>query len=313
MNILYLTESREDYLQDQLLYGLRQLLGSQLVDYPRKTVMYGDASEDGLYGRGFTLWRLLDDIDVDRQHIERRVADGAFDRIIFGSIRRQKTLFWQWLRRGLLTGRSRGRFLFLDGQDGHRTYAAACLFGRYYKREYGRRTLSLVQPVSFSIPARKIRLTPPEKTQTFARHVQCEEAYQLPEVQARCGRGYLFDREADYYDDLGRSRYGITMKKGGWDCMRHYEIAANYAVPAFYRLGHKSPRCAPHGLEDMVNAVAFDSARELAQKIAHIERENAYRELQQNALRWVRAHTCEAAALRLLDTPSRELTREGAV
>ncbi|MFK7954577.1 MAG: hypothetical protein AB8B96_00650 [Lysobacterales bacterium] len=300
MNILFLTEPREDYLQDQMLFGLRQLYGANLVDFPRKDVMYTNCQRNDLYGKGFTLWRMLSDIPVDRNAIESRVRRGDFDLIIFGSIRRQRSVFWPYLRSGLFTGKSRGRFLFLDGQDGDRSFDTARLFGRYFKREYGRRTSRWVRPISFSIPAAKIRQTPPEKTQQFARHVQCDEAYKLPEVQAQCARDYLFDTESDYYNDLAQSRFGITMKKGGWDCMRHYEIAANHCVPVFFQLGEKSDRCAPHGLIDMENVVAFDSAAELTEKLAHIESANMYAELQRNSVLWVTRQTCEAQAQRLL-------------
>ena len=29
------------------------------------------------------------------------------------------------------------------------------------------------------------------------------------------------------------SRFAITMRKAGWDCMRHYEIMANGCIPLF--------------------------------------------------------------------------------
>ena len=57
MKILYLTDAQPDYLSDDLLYGLRSLLGSDVVDYPRKDVLYRTSSlkpaAAQLYGRGF--------------------------------------------------------------------------------------------------------------------------------------------------------------------------------------------------------------------------------------------------------------------
>eukprot|EP00854_Cymbomonas_tetramitiformis_P018304 gene18304-21825_t len=44
---------------------------------------------------------------------------------------------------------------------------------------------------------------------------------------------YIFADEAAYYADYRRSFYALTMKKGGWDCFRHYEILANGCVPFF--------------------------------------------------------------------------------
>ena len=37
----------------------------------------------------------------------------------------------------------------------------------------------------------------------------------------------------------GRSRFGVTTKKSGWDCMRHYELAASGCVPCFRDLEEK--------------------------------------------------------------------------
>jgi len=39
------------------------------------------------------------------------------------------------------------------------------------------------------------------------------------------------------------------MKRGGWDCLRHYEIAAAGAVPCVRQLEGKPSSCAPHGLQ----------------------------------------------------------------
>jgi len=200
----------------------------------------------------------------------------------------------------LWLGKSRGGCAFLDGKDGDRRFKPARKYGPYFKREFGRRTSTRVNPISFSIPEAKVRTRRPEKIQQFGRHVQCEEAYRLPQVREHCARGYLFDQEIDYYNDLAQSCFAITMKKGGWDCMRHYEIAANHCVPAFYQLENKPPRCAPHGLKDMDNVVAFNTAAELKDKLTDIDRDNAYDDLRNNAVVWAKEHTCEAMALRMI-------------
>jgi hypothetical protein len=44
---------------------------------------------------------------------------------------------------------------------------------------------------------------------------------------------YVFDNETDYFNDYRNSFFGKTMKKAGWDCMRHYEIMGNYCLPSF--------------------------------------------------------------------------------
>ena len=47
---------------------------------------------------------------------------------------------------------------------------------------------------------------------------------------------YIFDNESDYYNDYKISYFGLTCKKGGWDCLRHYEILACGCIPLFHDL-----------------------------------------------------------------------------
>ena len=47
---------------------------------------------------------------------------------------------------------------------------------------------------------------------------------------------YSFRSEEAYYDQYASSLFGFTMKKSGWDCLRHYEILASGAVPYFFGL-----------------------------------------------------------------------------
>ena len=44
---------------------------------------------------------------------------------------------------------------------------------------------------------------------------------------------YIYETENDYYDQYSKSYYGITKVKGGWDCLRHYEIILSGAIPYF--------------------------------------------------------------------------------
>lgn len=301
MKLLYLTTPEEDYLQDNMLYGLRMILGSNLVDYPKKEVLYRSCPKalSDLYGRGFTAWKLLDDIDIDRADIDRRITKREFDVVIFGSIQRQKSVVRDYIRawRLFLPGY---RFAFLDGEDGARINWGMLPWGPYYKRERGAITQVFTRGIHFSIPGQKVRIQPLEKTRLFAKHVQCEEAYKIDWVRRDCSKTYAFTDEASYYENLARSKYAVTMKKSGWDCMRHYEIAANATVMAFYNLHQKPVSCAPHGLVDMVNVVAFSTADELMCKIGHIEKQGLYAKLQKNSIQWAWDNTCERTALEFL-------------
>lgn len=79
-------------------------------------------------------------------------------------------------------------------------------------------------PLQFSIPACKVIRQIPKKDQDFA--------YLIPGQLET----YIYDSESAYYQDYQRSYFGVTCKKLGWDCMRHYEILANGCIPYFLDL-----------------------------------------------------------------------------
>lgn len=47
---------------------------------------------------------------------------------------------------------------------------------------------------------------------------------------------YIYNTEEDYYNEYKTSYFAMTMKKSGWDCMRHYEILANGCLPYFINI-----------------------------------------------------------------------------
>ena len=84
-------------------------------------------------------------------------------------------------------------------------------------------------PISFSIPECKILKKIPEKKKLLA-HI----------IPGRLNT-YIFSDESDYYLDYQDSVFGITCKKAGWDCLRHYEILANGCIPLFLDLHLEIP------------------------------------------------------------------------
>jgi hypothetical protein len=102
-------------------------------------------------------------------------------------------------------------------------------------------------PIGFSIPETKIVKKIPLKDQDFA----CVIPGKL--------QTYIFEREADYYQDYQRSYYAITCKKGGWDCLRHYEILANGCIPYFL------------DLDDCDEGTLYFFPKELVKEAMHLE------------------------------------------
>jgi hypothetical protein len=79
----------------------------------------------------------------------------------------------------------------------------------------------MLHPITFSIPKEKIVsvISPKEKIVSSL----------IPGDVST----YIYNNETDYYNEYKKSYFAITKKKGGWDCMRHYEILANGCIPYF--------------------------------------------------------------------------------
>jgi hypothetical protein len=327
--VLFISGPSEDYLADGLFLGLRALLGADAVDHPRMEALYDTVAPErrrALYGRGFGLYAGLPDIAVDRLQIEAQLAAGRFDLVIFSDIHRTFGRFME-----LLPQLDGVRVAVLDGSDSPAMYPYSGTYWRrpecwllprahrrflYFKREWTEETLHYryfrllppalaarvppprnLRPIAFSFPDEKILAddAAPAKTGLFPRHIVD------PEVRARvagASAGYAFDCEADYYGDLQRARFGITSKRSGWDCLRHYEIAANGAVPCFRDLALKASTCAPHGLDDE-NCVSYGSVDELMASIDAMG-DAEYARKRRGALAWARRNSTRARARQLL-------------
>ena len=318
LRILFLTESREDYLADSLLHGLISL-GHEVTDYPRKDILYRYPNSSmgtaflPLRGHGFTLYGNLYDRTVDRTSIIQRLETNSFDLVILGQVWRQwgQLLDLSPLLQNLPV-------VLLDGDDDtrlfHRSGTRLRRFGwqpfpirsrrcYYFKRELQVASfndgLCQVLPVSFSIPEEKIRTSHSfHKTQRFATHCVDHEVALNTGLQT----SYAFDSEDAYYDDLRKSRYAVTTKRGGWDCLRHYEIVAAGSLPCFRQLDTKPASCAPHSLKSGVNCVNYTNWSDLQRQVDVLDANpTQYQQLLQASQVWISKYTTTAASKRLLD------------
>lgn len=149
-----------------------------------------------------------------------------------------------------------------------------------------------IYATSFGMPESKIVTELPLKIKDFPEHIVDAEFRE----KAGIGKStYVFATEQDYYLDLQSSRFGITTKRAGWDCMRHYEIAANGAVICFKDLDKKPVHCAPHHLVPGVNCLSYSSYDDLMRQINEISPQK-YAELQLSSLEWIRTKTCKKIA-----------------
>ena len=336
MKVLFFHSNHPDYLGDGLFHGLRTLLGKSCVDVPRYDSMYAPLSDrirSKLRGNGFSLYGLLPEIPelADERYFWRKDLK-KYDLVIVSNLGNLWSLFWE-----LSTLVAPEKLVILDGEDSPAffpyismkwrlqnypwTYLTPVGKHKYFKREligtgasYGldrflpnflRRGISLPKNahlLGFSIPPEKItKIQPEQKIKDFPTHIVDKEVAREVEKSFFSAIGsdkHLFTTEKDYYQDLQESRFGITTKRAGWDCLRHYELAANGCVLCFRDLDLKPATCAPHRLDES-NCIVYHSYEELKAKIASLT-DKEYARLQTATYGWVQENSTVACANRFL-------------
>jgi len=218
MKILYLTKGDHvDYQNDCLLIGLKELYGTDVIDYNKQLHNYETYDEEEakkLYGMGMSVTRVLQDLEVDRTDITSKIKNKYFDYIVYGSIWRCSNYITE-----ILKYYSPDKIIAVDGEDETNLHKVFGLGIQYFKRELIHQHDRL-HPISFSIPTSKVN---------FNKNKKRDFSYITPLDKST----YIYKNEKDYYNDYGDSRFGVTLKKAGWDCMRHYEIMANGCIPHF--------------------------------------------------------------------------------
>ncbi len=225
LKILYITEGNfPDYQSDMILHGLR-VLDYNVVDFPKPWYMYKDLKDkywgDRIpdkgkgYGMGFTITGLFINDNIDRSNIEEKIIDHFFDLIIYGSCRRNL----QFLDK-VKDIYKKKEIIFIDGEDHTHIGFELSDIGIYFKRELISENRK-INHIGFSFPKEKVFNGIIDKEYFFAK------------MDPRNKSTYIYNNENDYYNGYRLSYFGITMKKAGWDCLRHYEIIANRCLPYF--------------------------------------------------------------------------------
>ena len=230
MKILYITNYLDiarasggfinDYQNDLVFYGLRELFGDDVVDSTQIISLYKEYKNkihpQHLWGGMTTFW-LIGDNNIDRTNIEDKIKNHYYDLIIYGAIQRCKQ-YYDLVSKIYPTN----KIILIDGND------ESDLNPLYEKHLYFKRELTIdhpnLLPITFGIPTNKLTTPNKNKTQDYATCIPGQ-----PET-------YIFKDEKSYYGDYQKSFYGVTIKKAGWDCMRHYEILGNYCIPYFIGL-----------------------------------------------------------------------------
>ncbi|RAI89528.1 hypothetical protein [Algoriphagus yeomjeoni] len=118
------------------------------------------------------------------------------------------------------------------------------IFPRYFDID---RVSDSVFPLGYCIPDELILDGLPEKKNLWA------------EVIPGFIETYRFGNEQDYYGMYAEAKFAYTWKKGGWDCLRHYEILGNGTIPVFPDLGN----CPSDTLSHLPKSLIIQANREL--------------------------------------------------
>lgn len=234
MNILYVTSSEGDYQEVSMLHGLREVLGDDCIDFPRKKIMYGDFSEspkNELHGWGFSL------LTYPIEEVSNRKVDEV-DFVLYGV-----TDAYGVTNIPEIDSLAKHGVWYLDGHDHNTISKIPC-----FKRELFKESED-VYPTGFGIPSHRIRPMLFNNKQQVIQKTAPPYAVFGPQILGPAARQfYVFSDETNYYNDMASSWFGLTCKKGGWDSLRHYEILASGACLLFRDYDQKPPLCAPQNL-----------------------------------------------------------------
>lgn len=264
MKIAFITSKSEDYLEDTILRGLRILIGENCIDIPKKNMLYQTLSKnhiDKLHGRGFTMYTSAID-DIRDRELEN------IDIVLYGKVGSLKD-FNSFEINNLVDP---SKIWHLDGHDLYggdnpplrkiyydNEYVIGVQKTQCFKRELIEENIENVYPTGFGIPNYHIKqINFKRKIQLVQKTAPHDSLFKKVEDLGG-SKHYIFTEEKDYYDDLQNSWIGLTCKKGGWDCMRHYEILASGALLLFKDYNKKPKMCSPIDLPTL----SYSSIEEL--------------------------------------------------
>lgn len=212
-----------DYMGDCVYHGLKSLLGKDVHTVYDQFHMYTDLGKgisQQFHGKGFTLCGNLEPVlrnVIEEADLKENLKNKVYDCVIFSRMYRSTRHYEE-----VCQHYNDNEIVIIDGHDldeipeQYRKHM-------YFKRELVEEPNAMLHPISFSIPEEK--LVPADLT--------AKKEKELGDIIPGKLETYTFNSEKEYYNDYKKSLYGITHKKGGWDCMRHLEIMANKCVPFF--------------------------------------------------------------------------------
>ena len=225
------SDEYQDYLSDLINCYLFSTSLDITTNYLPPFLFDDFLDKESLYGKGFTVYGKLDSSiknnisTVNESEILNIINNSEFDLIIFTSIRRTfagSSIVEKYLKE-IGTYVDSKKIITVDGEDDNTVLNNVSSNFRYYKRELISKNTNTAYPISFSFPEHfdNFKITDIKKKLNI-----------LAPMDPRFSNSYIFDEE-NYYKQYANSIFGTTTKKGGWDCLRHYEIIAAGCLPYF--------------------------------------------------------------------------------
>ena len=249
---LYNSDYGPDYLADLINYFFiskrYQIFTNHRLDF-----LFDDfKNKESLYGKGFTLYGNLNrsykkSIQVLNKD-EFKNSLNEFDLVIFTSIHRKfkNQSIKEDIFPAVYKNSKNNELIVIDGEDFSKVDNSIAKKSNYFKRELTFENKRIAKPISFSFPEFEV-----SKNKTLIKN----KTQLLAPMDPRYLNSYIFD-EDEYFEQYARSLFGVTTKKGGWDCMRHYEILNANTLPYFPNIEEKpslTMKNYPNGLQGEVN------------------------------------------------------------
>lgn len=258
---MILVPEDQDYLADLLINGF--LLNSELQTYitSKKDYLFANTNinVEEMYGKGFTYSASLK-LEL-RKHIDanfkllRSLLRDEFDIIIYPQVNIYRKFLWLLILLNKMP-------VVIDGQDYgdnqirfKEIVIGAFSFFKHLKIPHilrikilnslfsflnGKKVVFFKReiydninayPISYSFPSNKINEFEIDRKKRILAKI-------IPGIKET----YIYKDEQSYYNGYKESYFGLTFKKGGWDCLRHYEIIANGCIPYFPDINSCPPR-----------------------------------------------------------------------
>lgn len=276
-----------DYMVDCLYHGFKSLLGYDLEESIELPQWYTDVDKSELYGNGFTIYGLIErKLTCPANNLfgtmEGKLKSDYYDQIIVPIHNNVYKSELNLDRIARLVANNPKKVKVICGNDDSFIDERISGLVPYFKREiYTDKLPYNIFPITFSVPKEKVLQTVPTKL--------CERSEEIPNHAGV--EGWKIKDEYEYYKKYQDAMYAITYKKGGWDCMRHYEILMNGCFPYFINI-MDCPRYTLHFLpkeyiqwtmerntvsfDNLEHLLAFTRAHLTTEKMAKYILENGY-------------------------------------